>query len=110
MNNQDVRRLFGLLGIARRGGKLAVGFDAVAALMAEGKGSALLIADDLSEKTEKELRFKAGERESEIVRLPLGKDEIGSALGLGKPVGILAIDDKGFAKTVLMLCSHHEGD
>lgn len=99
-------RLGGLLGMARRAGRLTTGFDAVTALVAEDKAILLLIADDLSEKTEKELRFAARDKAMELLRLPLGKEDIGRALGLRKPVGVLALEDKGFAASVQKLCRH----
>lgn len=52
-------RIAGLLGMARRAGRLTTGFDAVAALTAGGTAAVVLVAADLSEKTEKELRFAA---------------------------------------------------
>ncbi|HJD23016.1 MAG TPA: 50S ribosomal protein L7ae, partial [Firmicutes bacterium] len=48
-------RIAGLLGMARRAGKLTAGFDAVAALIGRGKAAAVMTAADLSEKTNKEL-------------------------------------------------------
>lgn len=55
-------KLAGLLGIARRAGKLITGFDAAAASAAAGKAALLLMAADLSEKTAKELRYAAREK------------------------------------------------
>lgn len=109
-NNQGQSgRLSGLLGMARRGGRLTTGFDAVTALIAAGRDIMVLLAADLSEKTEKELRFAARDRAYEIIRLPLGKEEVGRSLGFDKPVGVLALEDKGFAATVRTLC-RNEGD
>jgi ribosomal protein L7Ae-like RNA K-turn-binding protein len=110
-NEQEAdMRLSGLLGMARRGGKLTTGFNAVVTLIAAGKRVLVLLAADLSQKTEKELRFSSRDKQIEIIRIPLEKEEIGRALGLAKPVGVLALEDKGFASTIRTLCSHHEGE
>ncbi len=110
-NKQDISgRLCGVLGMARRSGRLTTGFDAVSALIAADKEVLVLLAADLSKKTEKELRYAARNSETEILVIPLGKDEISGALGLRKPVGVLAVEDKGFADSVRTLGSRHMGD
>lgn len=97
-------RLAGLLGIARRAGRLTIGFRAVAAQIADGKADAVLLAADLSEKTGKELRFAAKDKAVKLFRIPLNKQELAHLLGLEKPVGVLAIEDKGFAASIEKLC------
>ena len=102
----DVSKLTGLLGIARRAGKLIVGFDAAAASAAAGKAALLLMAADLSEKTAKELRFAARDKKIPLTRIPLSKDETGAACGFQKPVGVLATEDRGFATAMGRYCLH----
>ncbi len=99
-------KLTGLLGIARRAGKLITGFDAVAASAASGKAALLMIATDLSEKTEKELRYAARDKNIPLARLPLSKEETGAACGFQKPVGVLATEDRGFATAMGRHCLH----
>ena len=77
----EQNRLLGLLGIARRGGKITSGFDAVRELISDKKDVLVLLAMDLSAKTEKELRYAAGENK-EIFKIPFTKDEVGKAIGL----------------------------
>lgn len=102
-------RIAGLLGMARRAGKLTAGFDAVAALIGRGKAAAVMTAADLSEKTNKELRFAAQDRPGLFLPLPLRKEEIGAALGLKKPVGVLALEDEGFAASLRKLAGQEDG-
>ena len=73
-------KLTGLLGLSRRAGHMTCGF-----------------ASDLSPKTERELRFIGKDKAADIVQIPLDKSAIGRALGLKKPVGVAAVDDRGFA-------------
>ena len=100
-------RIAGLLGMARRAGRLTTGFDAVAALTAGGTAAVVLVAADLSEKTEKELRFAARNHPSPLLRLSLTKEELGRALGLKKPVGVLALEDRGFAASLMKLAGQN---
>lgn len=106
-NNHD--RLMGLLGLARKSGRLTAGFDAVKDLVCREKDVLVLFAADLSPKTEKELRYAAGELKNAI-HLKAGKDEIARVIGSKKPVGVIAIEDKGFAEAVSKVCSDLEGE
>ena len=99
-------RLSGLLGMARRAGRLTIGFHAVAARITDGKTDLVLFAADLSEKTGKELQYAAKEKTVKMFRIPLGKQELAHILGCEKPVGVLAIEDKGFAASIEKLCRH----
>ena len=90
-------KLAGRLGICRRSGHLAIGCDAVVGWMRQGKARAVVLAADLSAKTEKEIRFTAEKHPTRLLRTCLTKETMGQALGLEKPVGIVATDDRGFA-------------
>jgi ribosomal protein L7Ae-like RNA K-turn-binding protein len=99
-------KIAGLLGLSRRAGHLTTGFDAVTALVIAQKAELVMLATDLSEKTEKELRFTVKDKAADTIRIPLDKAEISSALGLEKPVGVLALDDSGFATAIIKYCGH----
>lgn len=96
MNN----KLTGTLGICRRSGHLTIGFDAVKDLILKNRAALVMTAADLSEKTEKELRFLMNEHSVSICRLSLNKAALSAALGLQKPVGVIATDDSGFAVSI----------
>lgn len=93
-------KLCGLLGMCRRSGRLVTGFDAVVALKGE-RGALLMTAADASQRTVKELLFRADA--VPVYRLPLSKDEVARAIGSQKPVAVLATADEGFAKALLPL-------
>lgn len=94
-------KLCGLLGMCRRSGRLVTGFDAVAALC-ETEGVLLMLAEDASPRTVKELRFRAACQP--IHRLPLTKEAIAQAVGSQKPIACLATADEGFARAIRPLC------
>lgn len=99
MNN----KLCGLLGIARRSGRILIGFDAVRAALLAGKTQLILLASDCSPKTEKELRFAAQDKTCPMVKTEENKDDLAAALGMQKPVAVIATDDCGFATAI---CKH----
>lgn len=90
----------GLLGICRRAGHLTVGFDAVKTLVLTGRAKLILFAADVSEKTAKEIRFLTKETPCPTVCVSLTKTALAAAIGLEKPVGVIATDDSGFAAAI----------
>lgn len=94
--------LTGLLTICRKAGKLVIGFDPMKDALSDGKACAVIIASDISPKTEKEVRFFSGKHNIPAVKTELTLDGIYYALG--KKAGIITICDKGFADKALSLC------
>lgn len=97
MNN----KLCGLLGIARRSGHILIGFDAVRAALLANKTQLILLASDCSPKTEKELRFAAEGKTCPVLKVEEDKDAFTTALGMQKPVAVIATDDRGFATAMM---------
>lgn len=97
-------KLCGLLGIARRAGHLTVGFDAVRSALLTGHAQLVLLAADCSPKTEKELRFTGRESTCPLIKLPADKAALAAALGMEKPVAVVATDDRGFATAMQKHC------
>lgn len=93
-------RLCGLLGMARRAGRLLAGFDAVVDSVKSKRAQLILLAADLSPKTEKELRFAAGDAVP-LLHTKLTKTDIGHAAGYQKPLGVVATEDRGFAAAMM---------
>lgn len=91
--------LLGLLGLCRRAGKLAAGFDAV--LKAAEKGSAFLVlsASDASERTVRAVREGGA---PEPVQTPFTMAQIGAAIGRSE-TAVLAICDRSMANRVKTL-------
>ena len=82
-------KLLSMLGLARRAGKVEPGFDAAVSAARGRKAAVLLCAQDMSEKTVKNLRYE-GDR--------AGIEELGHACGLR--AGVIAVTDQGFAKAI----------
>ncbi len=88
------------LGLCRRAGKLVIGFDAVLEELASPKSKAagIILAEDVSPKTEKEIHFAAEKYGSEVLKAPFTMDEALEAIG--KRAGIFLVLDKGLYSSI----------
>lgn len=103
MNNAEkLNGLFGSLTMCRKAGQLAMGFDPMKEALDTGKAHAVIIAADISPKTEKEVRFFADKRGIPVRKTEAALEEINRFLG--KKAGILTICGEGFAEKALSLC------
>ncbi|MDR1001827.1 MAG: ribosomal L7Ae/L30e/S12e/Gadd45 family protein [Oscillospiraceae bacterium] len=90
-----------LIGLARRAGKVALGFDAAVDCAVKKKRRFIFTTNDISPKSLKELRFRLSESDAEILVMPYNREELGAAVG--KNVKIVAVDDEGFGNAVKKL-------
>lgn len=97
-----------MLGLARRAGKLSLGFDSAVGSVIKGESVMLLIARDISPKTEKELRYAVRDRQIDIYEIPYSIDSISAAIG--KSVRVISINDGGFAKRLKQLLYSGNGE
>lgn len=99
--NAGIEKIFGLLTICRKAGRMVMGFDLVKEAIMTGKAKAVFLATDISAKTEKEIRFFAQRKNIEVHSLGADISEIGSATG--KNAAVIGICDDGFAKKLICL-------
>ena len=83
-----------LMGIARKANKLFFGANDTLQEMKKNKIFLAVIAKDISAKTEKELRFAAGN--IPVIRAPFDLKQLLDATG--RIAGVLGIADEGFAR------------
>ena len=91
-------KVAGTLGLCRRAGCLIQGFDAVRRTIGAGEAHLIVLADDLSEKTAKEIRFFAEKAQVPLLKIRDGMDEF--AVRFGKRTGVFAVTDEQLAKAV----------
>lgn len=103
---QNGNKLLDLLTICRKAGKLELGFDAMKEALIKEKAAAVIAAADISQKTEKEVRFFSDKKNVTVKKAALTIDEVYSRLG--KRAGILTVCDGGFAERALTLCEETE--
>lgn len=88
-----------LLGLARRAGRLLAGFDLCAGAARDGTARLLLAAEDISDKTFKNLCYEAGKAGIPCARVRAPMEELGKACGVR--AGVLAVTDDGFSHALL---------
>lgn len=87
-----------LLGLARRAGRLEAGFDASVSAAREEKARLLAAAENISEKTFKNLRYEGERAGIPTLRLAASMEELSRACGV--KAGVVALTDEGFAKAL----------
>ena len=98
-------KVLSLLGLARRAGRLTMGFDPVTDSVKTGQSRLVLITSDISPKNEKELRFSLRNSEVQLQSIPFGVESVGSAIG--KAAKIISVNDDGFASSVMKLLGNN---
>ena len=91
------------VSMARRAGKLTPGSAAVREAITKKRAKLVLIAADISAKSEKEIKFAANGK-TPIIRIEHTIFEITSAIGI--KAGIISIDDQGFASAIIKHLPH----
>ncbi len=86
------------LGLVRKAKKIAVGFAASKDALQRGTAKLIIVASDISAKSEKEIRFFAKDKVT-VGRTKYSTDEISAAIGVRG--GIIAILDQGFADAIM---------
>ncbi|MDR0947382.1 MAG: ribosomal L7Ae/L30e/S12e/Gadd45 family protein [Ruminococcus sp.] len=89
----------GIITIARRAGKLILGFDAVKEAIMTRQAKLILITADVSAKTEKETVFFAEKKNVPVKKMTLTQDDLMNLFG--KQYGVLSVSDQGFAEKIL---------
>lgn len=93
------RKILGLLGLARRAGKVAFGTEMVTGLIEKKKVKLLIIATDASERTKKNFRQLAEEKQIPIREIET-IEEISRAIGQTNKA-VLGITDTNFSKEMI---------
>ena len=92
-------KILSLLGFASKAGKLSFGVHATEWAIKSGKAKLVLAAFNISEKSVKELKFKAGDNMPVKVLMEIDIDTLSKKVG--KSCGIVAVNDEGFATALL---------
>lgn len=101
-------KVFGLLGIARRAGRLSMGHDMAMESLMKGKAKLVIITSDASQRLVEEFKRAASFKSNKtiITVANAAMDDIHAAVGYKAKV--LSVDDDGFAQRILQLIN--EGD
>lgn len=101
--------VLGMLGLARRAGKLALGDELVRELCADKKARCVFVASDAGASTAKRAAQYAERANVPCVALPHGKDALGAAIGKNG-CAVCAVSDMGMANAAVQkLAAMDEG-
>lgn len=86
------------ISLCKRAGKIIMGFDVVKESLINQTAELLVVANDVSPKTMKEVNFLSTKYGVELIVIEATLDELWYILG--KRVGVLAITDKGLGEKI----------
>lgn len=92
-------KIYSMLGIARKGGKISIGFDVTCSEIKKNKSVLVMIALDASEKTKKNIQYDCDKYDCKYIEYG-EKELLGKCLGK-KMVSVLSINDENIAKYLL---------
>lgn len=89
-----------LLGFASKAGKLSYGFDAACSALSQNKSKLLLIANDISPKSQKEVLFFGDRFKTKtFVLSDYNMETVSHAVG--RKCGIISVNDTEFSKGLI---------
>ena len=94
-------KLTGLLGLARRAGKLAAGSDAVENGLRHQKVQAIILAEDAARSTTEKFEKASAKHGVPLLRA-LSRDELGKLMGR-ETLAVLGVNDPSFAQAIALL-------
>ena len=93
------------LCLCRRASKLVIGFDAAVEEIRKKTAGGVILASDVSPKTEKEVVFHANKSGIEVLKAGFDMDEAKHAIG--KRAGVFFVSDKGLFGSIKRLSDKH---
>lgn len=101
--NPDYKsKIIGMLGFARRAGKVTFGFDACVKDMRDNKAKAVFLSNDASDRTSTKIKEECERLNVSSAVFPFDKEMLGRAIGRDG-VAVAAVTDKSFADRLLEL-------
>lgn len=94
-------KFLSLLGMSRRAGRAALGYEKALDSIHSGKCYVVFTASDLSETTRRGLIFASEDFNTKVQRINYNMNAVSDAVG--QKTGIVAVNDSGFGKRLLQL-------
>ena len=95
-----MQRLCGMIGMARRAGKVTIGTELVCLALPKGSVKLVLISSAASDNTKKKLSQKSEFYKTPYVFAQISCEELGRIIGKGGAVAGIAITDAGLAAEI----------
>lgn len=98
-----MNKVFGLLTICKRAGKLIMGMDSVKEAVADKSAYCVLVASDISMKSLKEVKYFLKGNGIKLLEIDETRKSIWDFLG--RESVVLGICDEGFSKKLQTMCN-----
>ena len=100
MDNKKNQRLCGMLGFAKRAGKVVIGTELVCRAMPRGELKLVIVSAASSDSTKKKLEVKSDFYSIPWVEADIDTDSLGHILGKSSAVAAVAVTDQRFAEEI----------
>jgi len=92
-----VEKLLGMLGLARRAGKVVIGTEQICVSLSKRQAKLLIISNEASDNAKKKLVCKAEFYGVKVIIINVEMTELGRLLGKSYAPAAVAVTDEGFA-------------
>ncbi len=92
-------KILTLLGFASKAGKLSFGMNDAKVSLEKGKSKLIITASDVSQKSQKEIKFFSANKNVNVITLESISIETLSE-AVGRKCGIISVNDNGFADAI----------
>ena len=100
MENNKMRRLYGMLGLAMRAGKLIIGTELICRAMPKENVKLVVISSEASHLTRKKLKVKSEFYNISAIEVDIDTERLGKLLGKTYAPAAVAVTDDGFAAEI----------
>ena len=101
-----MNRVLSLLTICRKAGKLEIGMDPVKDACNNFKAKCVLVTQDISPKSLKEIKYVCSDKDIPVYKINVGIDEVWATLG--RKSVILGVCDIGFTKKFSQMLANNK--
>lgn len=101
--NNELKRVLGMLGLAMKAGKVVIGTEQVIAFLQKKRVKLVLLSSSSSDGTKKKISSKCEFYNVRLKELPIQTDELGSLLGKTYTPAVVGITDENFSNTIIKL-------
>lgn len=93
-------KFLSLLGMARRGGRIGLGHDAVISSVTKNKAKLCVLSCDASERLKKEIQHACNYDNKNIPVILSKYTMMELSAAIGSKAAVISVDDEGFAKAL----------
>ena len=101
-------KVFNLLHLARKAGKLQIGFDACERSCLRNRAKLVIFAEDISKNNRRRVQFLAKNSNTKVIAF--GTKKLFAEAFKTKEIGIICVEDENFAGGLIPLLKENKGE